>query len=92
LDASGVSDLGPSGVATHVNKVHQVTTVTGVAEQLGEDENWLRDVASEMEIEDDVLWVYGVDESSLGRGKASSGSELKIEDPHRFILERCCPI
>ena len=36
----------------HVNKVHHVTTITRVAVDLGEDEDWLRDVASEMEIED----------------------------------------
>jgi hypothetical protein len=60
LDASGVGDLGPSGVTTHVNKVHHVTTITRVAEQIGEDEDWLRDLASEMEIEDGVIWVYGV--------------------------------
>jgi hypothetical protein len=65
LDASGVSDLGPGGVTTHVNMVHHVTTITRVAEQLGEDEDWLRDVASEMEIEDGVIWVYGVGEDGV---------------------------
>jgi hypothetical protein len=49
----------------HVNKVHHVTTITRVAEDLGEDENWLRDVANEMEIEDGVIWVYGVGEDSV---------------------------
>jgi hypothetical protein len=28
--------------------------------RLGEDEDWLRDVASETEVEDGVIWVYGV--------------------------------
>ena len=65
MDASGVSDLGPSGVTTHVNKVHHVTTINRVAEQLGEDQDWLRDVASEMEIEDGVIWVYGVGEDGV---------------------------
>ena len=31
----------------------------------GEDEDWLRDVASEMEIEDGVIWVYGVGEDGV---------------------------
>jgi hypothetical protein len=57
LNNSGLSNLGPSGVTTHVNKVHRVTTITRVAEQLGEDEDWLWDVASQMEIEDGVIWV-----------------------------------
>jgi IS66 C-terminal element len=37
LVPSGVSNLGSSGVTTHVNKVHHVTTITRVAEQLGEE-------------------------------------------------------
>jgi len=44
----------------HVNKVHHVTTITRVAKDLGEDEDWLHDVANEMEIEDGVIWVYGI--------------------------------
>src|SRR2546423_15333999 len=45
----------------HTNKVHRV------AEELGEHEDWLRDVASEMEIEDGVIWVYGVGEDGSWR-------------------------
>ena len=65
MDASSVSDLGPNSVTTHVNKVRHVTTITRAAEQLGEDKDWLRDVASEMEIEDGVIWVYGVGEDGV---------------------------
>ncbi|MCA1545146.1 MULTISPECIES: hypothetical protein [Bradyrhizobium] len=31
-------------MTTHVNKVHHVTTLTQVAKDLGEDEDWLRDI------------------------------------------------
>jgi hypothetical protein len=65
LDATGFSDQRSSGVTMHVNKVHHVTTITRVAEDLGEDEDWLRDIASEMEIEDGVIWVYGVGEDGV---------------------------
>jgi hypothetical protein len=51
-------------VTTHINKVHHVTTIARVAEQLGEDEDWLHD-ANEMEIEDGVIWVYGVGEDGV---------------------------
>jgi hypothetical protein len=44
----------------HVNKVHRVTTINRVVEDLGEDEDWLRDVANEMEIEDGAIWVSSV--------------------------------
>ena len=49
----------------HVNKVHHVTTINRVAEDLGEDEDWLRDVANEMEIEDGVIWVYGIGDDGV---------------------------
>jgi hypothetical protein len=47
------------------NKVHHVTTITRVAEDLGEHEEWVRDVVSEIEIEDGVIWVYGIGEGSV---------------------------
>jgi hypothetical protein len=49
----------------HVNKVHHVTTINRVAAELGEDEEWLSDVASEMEIEDGVIVVYGIGEDGV---------------------------
>ena len=49
----------------HVNNVHHVTTITRVAQDLGEDQDWLRDVSNEMEIEDGVIWVYGVGEDGV---------------------------
>ena len=42
-----------------VNKVHHVHTIARVAAMLGEDEDWLRDVAIEMNQEDGLIWVYG---------------------------------
>ena len=39
----------------HVNKVHHVTTISRVASDLGENEDWLSDVANEMDIEDGVM-------------------------------------
>jgi hypothetical protein len=49
----------------HVNKVHHVTTINRVAQELGEDEDWLWDVANEMEIEDGCIWVYGIGEDGI---------------------------
>lgn len=49
----------------HVNKVYRVTTINRVAQDLGEDEDWLSDVASEMDAEDGRLWVYGVGEDGV---------------------------
>lgn len=49
----------------HVNKVHYVTTISRVVQDLGEDEDWLQDVAIELEIEDGAIWVYGVGEDDV---------------------------
>lgn len=48
-----------------VNKVHHVTTIARVAEMLGEDENWLWDVANEMDQEDGLIWVYGPNDEAV---------------------------
>ena len=58
-------DLRSSRLTMHVNKVHHVTTIERVAKELGEDEDWLRDVANEMEIEDGVIWVYGIGDEGV---------------------------
>jgi len=49
----------------HVNKVSHVFTLSHVAEMLGEDEEWLFDVAEEMDTEDGQLWVVGVGEDGV---------------------------
>ncbi len=49
----------------HINKVHHVTTIDRVARDLGEDENWLSDIANEMDTEDGVIWVYGVGDDGV---------------------------
>lgn len=49
----------------HINKVHHVTTIDRVANDLGESADWLHDIAIEMEIEDGVMWVFGVGEDGV---------------------------
>ena len=49
----------------HVNKVHSVFTIGRVAKELGEDEDWLWDVANGMDREDGVIWVYGTGEDGV---------------------------
>jgi hypothetical protein len=40
-----------------VNKIGHVYTIPRVAEMLGEDEDWLGDVANEMDQKDGLIWV-----------------------------------
>jgi hypothetical protein len=49
----------------HVNKVSHVFTLGHVASMLGEDEEWLFEVAEEMDPEDGQLWVVGVGEDGV---------------------------
>ena len=51
LVPAGNGDLRTSGLTMHVNKVHHVTTINSVAEDFAVDEDWLAEVASEMDIE-----------------------------------------
>src|SRR3984957_11018876 len=62
----------------HVNKVHHVTTINRVASDLGEREGWLSDVANEMDIEDGVIWVYGLGEDGV-MAFAALGDQLQRE-------------
>ena len=59
LEASSVQRGCGSLNLAPTNKVHHVRTIALVAEMLGEDEDWLWDVANEMDQEDGLIWVYG---------------------------------
>ena len=60
LDTQGVRHGCRGGVTlAPVNKVHHVRTIALVAKMLGEDQNWLWNVANEMDQEDGLIWVYG---------------------------------
>jgi hypothetical protein len=41
-----------------INKVHSVRTLALVAKDLGEDVDWLAEIAIDMEPEDGLIWVY----------------------------------
>jgi hypothetical protein len=60
LDAEGIHHRCRGGLTlAPVNKVHHVRTIARVAEMLGEEEEWLSEVANEMDAEDGLIWVYG---------------------------------
>ena len=58
LEAAGARKLCSGCLTMHINKVHHVKTISRVAKELGENEDWLFDVAFAMEAEDGVIWVY----------------------------------
>jgi hypothetical protein len=49
----------------HVNKVDRVRTIDGIAKDLGEDVDFLFDVAIEMDPEDGLIWVHALDDDSV---------------------------
>jgi hypothetical protein len=57
--------LRSGGVAMHFNKVHSVFTIGRGAKDLGEDEDWLWDVANGMDSEGDVIWVYSIGDEGV---------------------------
>ena len=49
----------------HVNKVSRVRTIDRVAKDLGEDVDFLFDVAIEMEPEDGLIWMLSLGDESV---------------------------
>ena len=58
LEAAGAGTIRPGGLTVHINKVHHVKTISRVAKELCEDEEWLFEIAIGMEAEDGVIRVY----------------------------------
>jgi hypothetical protein len=67
LEASGTNHRGARGLTMHVNKVSRVRTIDRVAKELGEDVDFLFDVAIEMEPEDVVILVGSTTRASWRR-------------------------
>ncbi len=66
LEAGGIRGCRRRGlIMAPVNKVHHVYTIARIAEMLGEDEDWLADVANEMDREDGLIWVYGAGDEGV---------------------------
>ena len=71
-----------------VNKVNHVFTIARVAEMLGEDEDWLGDIANEMDQEDGLIWVYSAGNEGVmaftkfGIETLQGLIEIHKENPH----------
>ncbi|WP_163266211.1 hypothetical protein [Chelativorans alearense] len=65
----------------HINKIHSVQTIALVARELGEDEDWLADIAAEMEPEDGLIWVYSVEQED----GIMAFTEFGVESLRNFI-------
>ncbi len=58
MDLAFEIDHRNRSLTMQVNKVHSVRTLALVAKDLGEDANWLADIAIDLEPEDGLIWVY----------------------------------
>ena len=77
------------------NKVHHVMAIARVAAMLGEDENWLSDVATEMDQEDGLTWVYGPGDDGIMAftdfGIDTLRELVEIYKAHPDLLKRLDP-
>lgn len=71
-------------MTTQRNKVHAVSTLTLVARELGVDEDWLADIAIEMDPEDGLIWVYGPGDEDCSMAFSEDG----IDTLQDLIRER----
>jgi hypothetical protein len=70
-------------MTTQLNKIYAIKTIALVAQEMGEDEDWLNEIIEEMEPEDRLIWVYGPD----GKGTAAF-SDFGVENLEDIIRER----
>ena len=73
----------------HVNKVHSVRTLALVARDLGKDEDWLADLALDMEPEDGLIWVYDPQHEDRTMAFTEYGVEslLNLIEIHRSMTK-----
>ena len=92
LDAAANGDLRSGCLIMHVNKVSHVRTIGLVARELGESEDWLFDIASEMEPEDGLIWVNGVGDEGMMAftdfGIETLTELIKIHKDNPMLLKR----
>ena len=64
MELAATGDSSSSG-GLSLAAISAVFTIGYVANLLGEDEDWLFDLAGDMRPEDGCLWVYGVGEDGV---------------------------
>ena len=65
LDEAAGRDGALRSMTTQLNKVYAVKTIAIVAHELGENEDWLWDIANSMEPEDGLIWVHGPNDEGV---------------------------
>ena len=60
-----------------LNKVHSITVISAVAQQLGVEEDLLHEISIGMEPEDGVIWVYGLNDDGILAFTADGVDELR---------------
>ena len=89
---TGSGNLRSRSLIMHVNKVSQVTTIDRVAADLGESQDWLFDVACEMDTEDGVIWIRGLGEDVViaftDFGIETLTELIKIHKDNPMLLKR----
>ncbi len=78
--ASCKSGAQPGGLT--MAGIPYVFTISHVAEMLGEDEEWLREISINMDPEEGCLWVIGV-----GEDGSPAFTEYGIECLKQIIIE-----
>ena len=92
LGDTGSGNLRSRSLIMHVNKVSHVTTIDRVAADLGESQDWLFDVACEMDTEDGVIWIRGLGEDVVMAftdfGIETLTELIKIHKDNPMLLKR----
>ena len=71
------------------NKIHAIRTIALVAKDLGEDEDFLAELAIGMEPEDGLIWIFGTDDDEQVMAFSDFGVEHLSEliELHRDMMK-----
>ena len=72
-----------------LNKIHAIRTIALVAKDLGEDEDFLAELAIGMEPEDGLIWIFGTDDDEQVMAFSDFGVEHLSEliELHRDMMK-----
>lgn len=59
------------------NKVHAVTVIAAVAQEIGVDQDLLHEISIGLDTEDGVIWVFGIGEDVIMAFTEDGVEELK---------------
>ena len=80
MELGSAHECADRRLTRQLNKIFAVKTISLIAHELGVKEDWLRDIANEMEPEDGLIWIF-----STNGEEFMAFSEFGVENLQNLI-------